>query len=324
MAPSIDRTPHLMKGAVLSEEGNAPTPADFAEPGARPGQTVIEVEAAGLNPIDLATAAGAVVRPPVPSVVGREGIGREPSGRRVYFDAAIPPHGSFAKRCLVAADDLIPVPEGIDAAAAMPFGIAGLAAWLGLGWRGTLREGETVLVLGASSVVGAIAVQIARRLGAGRIVAAARGAAQLERVAALGADASVVLDGAPVEELASRMRDAAGGGGVDLVLDMLWGEPAAAAIGAMATHGRLIQIGNSAAPTLELPARPLRVGGFSILAHMNFLAPTALKAEAFATMCGLAESGELVVPVEEVPLAAVRDAWERQARSPHVKLVIRP
>ena len=66
------------------------------------------------------------------------------------------------------------MPDGLDPALAVCLGVSGLAAWLGLEWRGRLAAGETVLVLGASGVVGQIAVQAAKLLGAGRVVAAAR------------------------------------------------------------------------------------------------------------------------------------------------------
>ena len=88
------------------------------------------------------------------------------------------------------------MPDGLDPALAVCLGVSGLAAWLGLEWRGRLVAGETVLILGASGVVGQIGVQAAKLLGAGRVVAAARDATGLERAAALGADAVVPLPSA--------------------------------------------------------------------------------------------------------------------------------
>ncbi|MGE0067006.1 MAG: hypothetical protein AB7T48_06590, partial [Solirubrobacterales bacterium] len=113
---------------------------------------------------------------------------------------------SFAEYCLVADEDLMDIPEGISAATAMPFGIAGLAAWTGLEWKGKLSEGETVLILGASSIVGQIGVQVARRLGAGRVVAAARDEGLLARCVELGADATVRLGGDREEVAAAMVR----------------------------------------------------------------------------------------------------------------------
>jgi len=311
-----------MKAALLTELPGTPAPGDFDRPEPEAGQQLIEVEAAGLNPVDVNISLGLVFTPPLPSVVGLEGIGRTKDGRRVYYDMTKQPYGSFAEYCLVADEDLMSIPEGIDAATAMPFGIAGLAAWTGLDWKGKLSEGETVLILGASSIVGQIGVQVAKRLGAGRVVAAARDEALLARCVELGADATVQLGG-DREEITAAMIEAADGG-FDLVLDLLWAEPIEATIEAMAEFGRVVQIGGSAGLHAELPARAMRNRGVSILPHINYHASVAVREEAFGAMCEMSEAGDLIVPVEEVPLEDVAQAWERQRNGPHVKLVIRP
>jgi NADPH:quinone reductase-like Zn-dependent oxidoreductase len=311
-----------MKAALLKKIGDIPAAAEFDRPEPQGGQELIEVEAAGLNPVDIQIADGLLPGLQLPCALGIEGIGRTRDGRRVYFDAVQQPFGSFAECCLVAQDGLMDVPDGIEAAAAMPFGIAGIAAWTGLGWKGGLREGETVLVLGASSIVGQIAVQASRRLGAGRVVAAARDETLLIRTAELGADATVRLGG-DRETLVAELQEAAGGG-FDLVLDLLWAEPIVAAIEAMSDFGRVVQLGASAGPFAELPARALWNRGITILAHINYHAPIAVRAEAFRAMCEMNIAGDLAVPVEQVSLDDVEDAWERQRTGPHVKLVIRP
>jgi NADPH2:quinone reductase len=312
-----------MKAALLTELGGTPVPAEFDRPEPQAGQQLVEVEAAGLNPGDVNIALGLFSKPPLPYVIGIEGIGRSEDGRRVFFDTAKQPFGSFAEYCPIAEGDLMEIPEDVGAATAMPFGIAGLAAWTGLDHKdGGLRGGETVLILGASSIVGQIAVQVAPRLGAGRVVAAARDEAQLTRLAELGADATVRLGGAR-EELVAELREASGGGGFDFVLDLLWGEPIEAAVGAMADFGRVIQIGGSAGPTAEFDARQLRNSGVSILTHLNYTTPIAARKKAFAAMCEMSNAGDLVVPVEEMPLADIAEAWERQKSGPHIKLVIR-
>ncbi|MGE0067005.1 MAG: zinc-binding dehydrogenase [Solirubrobacterales bacterium] len=108
------------------------------------------------------------------------------------------------------------------------------------------------------------------------------------------------------------------------MLDLLWAEPIELTIGAMAEFGRVIQIGGSAGLHAELPARALRNRGISILPHINYHTPVAERAKAFASMCEMSEAGDLLVPVDEVPLDDVAQAWERQRNGPHVKLVIRP
>src|SRR4051794_29113773 len=113
-----------MRAAILREYGTTPDAGDFREP--EGGGVVIDVLAAGVNPIDLRTATGALGRGEVPRVVGKEGIGRMADGRRVYFDQPEEPFGAFAERSLVSPDDVFEVPDGVEDAQALCFGIAGL------------------------------------------------------------------------------------------------------------------------------------------------------------------------------------------------------
>lgn len=307
-----------MDAAVLRNYGSAPELGEFEEPSAD-GRGLVEVSVAGLNPVDRTIAAGSFPgrEPPLPSVPGLEGIGTA-GGRRVYFDAPVAPFGSMGARTLVDPDGLIEVPDGVDDALAVSFGISGLAAWLALTWRAELREGESVLVLGSSGVLGQIAVQGARLLGAGKVVAAARDRESLERARhELGADAVVELGGEG--DLTERFKEAAGGG-FDVVVDPLWGEPAVAALGALGVEGRLIQIGSSAGESAELPTRGFRNQLGRIIGHTNFKASHERKREAFTAMCERALAGELKVETEGVPLREIGEAWNR--RSPHRKLVI--
>jgi NADPH2:quinone reductase len=182
-----------MKGVVLEEIGGTPVYGDFDEPRRGPGESLIEVTAAPLNPVDLWIAGGKhhAGPPPVPSVIGRESTGRVlesdtiEAGTRVYAPVGA---GGMAERVAARDDELVELPDGVEDALAACFGVAGLAAWLALEWRAKLAPGETVLVLGATGAVGSAAVQIARELGAGRVIAAAL---PDERLALTGADAIV-------------------------------------------------------------------------------------------------------------------------------------
>lgn len=313
-----------MRAAILNEYGEVPQPGETAEPAeAGEGQMVVDVLAAGLNPVDISIASGTFYAgaPPLPYVVGKEGVGRTSDGQRVYFDAPVAPSGSFAERAVIESESTVALPDGLDDALAVSLGIAGLAAWLALEWRAQLREGETVLVLGASGVVGQIGVQAARLLGAGRVVAAARSPEGLERARRLGADATVRLD--RDEKLAEAFREAAGGA-IDVVLDPVWGAPAAAAIDALAVRGRLVQIGQSAGATAEIASAPVRGRLAAILGHMNFLVPLADRQAAYARMARHAAAGELTVEVERVALEDVEQAWKRQQDGPGRKLAIVP
>jgi NADPH:quinone reductase-like Zn-dependent oxidoreductase len=177
-----------MRAAVLYQPGTIPTFTDFKEPVADDGHEVLEVLLAGLNPVDLYIAAGMYGELSVPCVVGLEGIARLADGGRVYFNGAPKPFGSMAELAPVDVASTFAVPDCLDAGVAVSLGIAGRVAWLPLTWRANLQPGETVLVLGATGVVGQIGVQTAKLLGAGRVVAAARNRAVLERLREHGAD----------------------------------------------------------------------------------------------------------------------------------------
>lgn len=291
-----------MRAAVLHDFGATPVVEDHDEPS---GETVVEVLAAGLNPIDLRVASGTLAarRPSLPSVVGSEGIGRTADGRRVYFNGP-----SLAERAPTA--ECVEVPDGVGDVEAVAYGVAGLAAWLALD-RARLAEGDRVLVLGASGPVGAIALQAARLRGAGRVVAAAR--RQLDP--AHPADAFVSLAD---EEIVFGDEE------FDVVIDPLWGAPAAAAVGAMAFGGRLVQLGQSAGGDAVLPSADIRFKQLELLGHTNFASPFAARAAALRAMWAHAAAGELRVDCEAVPLADAASAWERMADSPGVKLVVVP
>src|SRR3954469_5992868 len=314
-----------MRAAILRWYGAPPDVGDFEEPQTSDGQEIVEIVAGGLNPVDIRMPSGPFYggSPPLPSVAGREGIGRREDGSLVYFDQPVTPWGSFAERTPIVSASAIPLDGEVDPALAVSFGIAGLAAWLALEWRAQLQQGETVLVLGASGVVGQIAVQGAKLLGAGRVVAAARSPEGLDRAKSLGADAVVDIAAAD-DELVEALRDAAGGPGVDVVVDPVWGEPAVAALEACAPRGRLVQLGESAGSHTTLGSATIRGRSLSVLGHTNFMAPPAVKRAAFERMVGHGAAGELTVDVERVPLDGVREAWVRQQRSPHHKLVIVP
>jgi NADPH2:quinone reductase len=311
-----------MRAAVLRARGEPPELGEFPDPEPDGEHPVLDVLVAGLNPIDLTIAAGKVParEREHPSVPGTEGVG-ELDGRRYYFDTPVPPYGSIAERAPVERESLIELPEDLDPGLAVSLGVAGFAAWLALTWRGELQPGEDVLVLGASGVVGQIAVQAARLLGAGKVVAAARDEASLERARhELGADAVVQLGGEG--DLTEHLREAVGGG-YDVVVDPLWGEPAVAALAALNRDGRLVAVGNSAGETATIPGRDFRNRLGRIVGHTNFHASRQLKREAYGAMASHAAAGEIAVPVKERPLEEVAAAWQEQARSPHHKLVLR-
>jgi NADPH:quinone reductase-like Zn-dependent oxidoreductase len=310
-----------MRAAVLHDYG-VPSADDFEEPSAGPGQAVVQVLAAGLNPVDVAICAGRFYagKPPLPSVAGREGVGLM-DGVRVYFDGPVAPFGSMAQRALVDPDHTYPVPDGVPDGVAVALGISGLAAWLALTWRAKLQPGEHVLVLAASGVLGQIALQAAKLLAAGRVVAAARSQEGLDRCLELGADASVRLDGR--EDLAAAMAQA-GDGRIDVVLDPLWGEPLVAALGAASFGARIVQIGAGAGAEATIPSAAIRGKMLVLMGQTNFAAPPEVKREAYARMSEAVLAGKITVDVDPLSLDEVGEAWRRLQAGSHRKIVLVP
>ena len=301
-----------MDAAVLHEYGEAPRSGESAEPEPGAGEVVVDVGAAALHHLDLLKASGTFyLEQPLPAVVGGDGVGRLDDGRRVLFEA-VAPHGSMAERSIATADTLFDVPDQLDDATAAALANTGIAGWLAPAWRADLQPGETVLVLGATGQAGNVAVQVAKLLGAGRVVAAARAGDRLEALRGRGADALVELDGEG--DLAERIRDAAGGG-VDVTIDSLWGEPAVAAMAAAAQFGRHVQVGHLAGPELGLAAPAIRAKSLDVRGFMHLHAPLEVRREAYRRLGEHVARGEIAIDLERVPLADVADAWERQRRA---------
>jgi NADPH2:quinone reductase len=217
----------------------------------------------------------------------------------------------MAERALVPEDVLFDVADGLDDATAAALGNTGLGAWLAVAWRSRLQPGETVLVLGATGAVGSVAVQAAKLLGAGRVVAAARPGERLAALRERGADATVELDGG---DLTAAIKDAAGGA-VDVTIDTLWGEPAAAAIGAAARWARHVQVGQIAGLELPLPAPAVRSVSLDLCGFSVAHPPVDVRRAGYLRMTMHAARSELVVDVERFPLEQVGGAWERQRQA---------
>ena len=314
-----------MRAAVLHSHGAVPEVGEFRDPGPEDGAELLELRAAALNPIDIRVAGGQfpLERYETPYVAGKEGVGARADGSLVYFEYTRKPFGAFGERTLIEAGSGYDVPDGLEPELAVCLGVSGLAAWLGLEWRGRLAPGETVLVLGASGVVGQIAIQAAKLMGAARVVAAARDAEALERARDLGADALVSLRD-DVDDLSGSLRAASGGDGFDLALDPLWGDPAKAAIGAMKPFGRVVSLGQSAGAEATLTSQAIRSTPIDLLGYTNYTAGEERKAAAYAEMAGHAARGEITVRIERIGLDDVPEAWQRQGTSPHAKLVVVP
>jgi NADPH2:quinone reductase len=303
-----------MRAAVLGEHGATPRVGQFEDPSSGDGAVEVFVGAAGLHHLDVFKASGKYYTgpPPLPSVVGTDGAGRLEDGRRVFFDTTVAPYGSMAERTLVRGDALFDVPDGVDDVVAAALGNTALAAWLALTWRGELKRGETVLVLGATGACGGIAVQAARILGAERVIAAGRADERLVALRDRGADSVVAVDDAG--DLVAALKEAAHGD-IDVTIDLLWGEPARAAMQAAGRFARHVEVGNMAGPEVAIPAPLMRSKCLDIRGFSVAVPPIELRREAYTRLCEHAARGDLEVEYETVPLDDIATAWERQQQA---------
>ncbi len=321
-----------MNAAVLHAFGQPPKYESFAEPAAGEGEVVVNVRAAALKPLDKQLAAGTHYGSrtlKLPVVCGTDGVGTLPDGSRIFFAMPRAPFGAMAERTVIHARRSFPLPDNVDDLTAAAILNPGLAAWGSLAWRAQLAPGETVLILGATGVAGQLAIQSAKLLGASRVIAAGRAEPSLQSLPALGADAIIRLD-VPREELVEAFAREAGTHGYDVILDFLWGpstEAVLAAIGrgdlsAAGTRTRLVEIGETAAPTITLPAAVLRSTRLEILGSGTGSAPPPeFWIDAIQKFLARVAGGQLGIATLRVPLAEVESAWNRPTSGQRLVLI---
>ncbi|HUI39130.1 MAG TPA: zinc-binding alcohol dehydrogenase family protein [Candidatus Nitrosotalea sp.] len=318
-----------MQAAVLHSLGKAPRYEQFPEPVAGEGEVIVHVHAASLKPVERQLASGSHFASPreFPVVCGLDGVGHLSDGQRVFFGGPRQPYGAMAERTVVPQAYAFPIPENVndETAAALPN--PGVSAWLSLAYRAKLAPGENVLILGATGVTGKLAVQIAKLLGAARVVAAGRNQQALGTLHNLGADATIPLT-LPEHELSDAFLREAGPSGFQVVIDYVWGRPAEAFLTAISrkefaaikSETRFVQVGESAAPAITLPAAVLRSSALTIMGTAG-IPPGNVLFEALKQVMAHAAKGELHIETESVPLADIEKAWQRD--QPGRRLVIK-
>jgi NADPH:quinone reductase-like Zn-dependent oxidoreductase len=320
-----------MNAAVVEAFERPPRYTSFADPVASENEVIVEVTAAALHPIVRALAAGTHYGSTgrLPFVAGVDGVGRLPDGSRVYFGRTQDLYGTFAERSVTQSWLTLPLPDSIDDVSVAAMMNPGMSSWVALIARAKFAAGESVLILGATGVAGHLAVQIARRLGAARVIAAGRNPEGLAQAASLGADATIALDqdrDALVSEFHKHLAESK----IDIVLDYLWGPPAEAVLAAISQKGlaheshriRYIQIGNSAGPTISLPAATLRSSGLELLGSGFGSASLQEIMKAVGEFLAAATKSPLTIPIQTVPLRDVESAWTAPDKG--TRLVFKP
>jgi NADPH2:quinone reductase len=320
-----------MNAAVVSAFERPPRYTTFADPVAGEGEKVVSVSAAGLHPIVKALAKGTHYGSTgeLPFIAGVDGVGKLEDGTRVYFGIARSPFGTFAERALAASWMCLPLPEAVDDVTAAGIANPVMSSWAALTARAKFVAGESVLILGATGVAGQLAVQVAKRLGARRIIGAGRNPRALEKLKSLGADAVISLEQDPTL-LISALRTEIADAGVDIVLDYLWGQPAELVLQAISQKGlrkagariRFIQIGESAAKTISLPAATLRSSGLELLGSGFGSASLDQIRQALAEFFQVAANEPFQFHTKAAPLWDVESLWNSAEEG--TRLVFQP
>ncbi len=309
-----------MRAAVIRAQGGSPEVGEFQDPEPQDRALILDVTIAAIGPTDLMKAAGHNRPYPGVHIVNGEGVGVLANGSRAYFGHSVVPFGACAERTLVSRDEVWDIPENVSDEQAAALGISGTGALIALE-RAEIKPHESVLILGATGVLGQAGLQIARAFGAKRLVAAGRNKDTLKKIAASGmADASVPLAGRQDEDVEALR--AAGGGGFDVILDVVYGPPAETAIKTLRSGGRMMSVGRLAGPTINLPLQDL---GYRALFGVGTGLRTAdERRQAFARLMLLAASGGLRVDTVAFPLSRAAEAWSALANSANAKILLRP
>jgi NADPH:quinone reductase-like Zn-dependent oxidoreductase len=316
--------------AVVRSFAHPPRYQPFDLPAPAGGdQALVDVVAVGLHPRVRTDASGShyTSTGKLPMVPGIDGVGRHRDGRLVYFVADDDLPGSMATRTVIDTRRSVALPDGTDvvkiAAAMNP----AMSAWVALRRRVPIEAGQSVLVLGATGSAGRMAVQVAKRLGAGRVVGAGRDQTRLATLPGIGADATVALTD-DADATATALAEAASD--VDLVIDYLWGKPAGDAIMAL-LRARVdrsraldwIQIGSMAGPTIELPSAALRSANFRLQGNGQGAVSTRAYLAELPSLIAEIDTGGIAVTASPVPLADVEPAWTAP-EIPGVRTVLMP
>lgn len=320
-----------MHAAVVKTFDSAPRYEEFPSPApSSASEELVEVLAAGLHPRVRSQAKGShyASTDELPLIPGIDGVGRRANGSLVYFILPDTVYGSMAERAVIDVRRSIPLAADANpvllAAAMNP----AMSSWVALKRRITFAAGQSVLILGATGSAGQLAIQVAKHLGAGEVIAAGRGKEKLAALAALGADTTIDL-AASAEQVEAELADKAAN--VDVVLDYLWGPPAESAIMPLlkgrADRGRLlswIQIGAVAGADISLPSAALRQANIHFLGSGQGSVTAEGILEILPALAKEIEKGTFSIDVVAKPLAGVEQIWSERPERSTERVVLTP
>ncbi|NTI64965.1 zinc-binding alcohol dehydrogenase family protein [Agrobacterium rhizogenes] len=304
-----------MKAAIVRGAGQQPAYEDFEKPALSAGENLVHVSAAAISQIVKSRASGAHYSSAnqFPFVVGIDGVGRLEDGGRVYFVLPRAPYGSMADVAPVPSNRCIALPDDLDDVTAAAIANPGMSSWAAFRERARLEPGETVLINGATGTSGRLAVQIAKYLGAAKVIATGRNADSLKALERLGADVTIPLtQDKPTLEAAFKEQFA---GGVDVVLDYLWSESAESLLSSAAKAGkdavpiRYVQIGAISGADISLPGAVLRSSAITLMGSGIGSISLDRLVNAIAELFHATVPGGFEIATTVAPLSEVEKAW---------------
>jgi NADPH:quinone reductase-like Zn-dependent oxidoreductase len=309
-----------MHAAMVEDFSAPPRYRETSPPVANDSEVLLKVRAAALSNLVRSQASGSHYSSvkTLPFTPGNDGVGViESGGARVYFLSPRAPYGSMAEYTVVSRAMTIPVPENIDDVDAAALGNPGLATWGSLLGRANLQAGEAILINGATGIAGRQAIQVAKYLGASKIIATGRDEDALKELEILGANETISLK-QPEDSLLRNFRSALSG--VQVVLDFLWGSSAELILKAAAGHGslegepriRFVQIGSISGDTITLPGQLLRSSGVELLGSGLGSLSSDQILQSLRAMFAAASAVQFSIDIDPVPLAQVEEAWTRK------------
>ena len=311
--------------------------ADFPTPEPRAGEVLVQLKASALNRVDIWARNGwPGLKLEYPHIVGADGAGTVAAvgagvtgwapGDRVVIDGNLgcgeceacrdgrdnlcpswqllgeTVRGTYAEYVALPERQLLTVPESVSLETAAAASLVFLTAWHSLVTRGGLQAGESVLIVRACGGVNTASIQVARHLGAIVFVVGSN-AVKLEKAQALGAD--VLIDRSK-HDWSKAVYTLTGRRGVDVVVDNVIGETLLSSMRAVRKGGRILTVGNTGGPKVEMDNR------YMFGKHLSFLGSTMGTLQEFATVMALVFEGKLKAPIDSVyPLQEARAAQER-------------
>lgn len=307
-----------MKAAIVNSFDRVPEYGEFEEPVAQAGEVVVKVSASGLSQLVRGQAAGRHYSSSgvFPFIPGVDGVGRLADGRRVYFAFPRAPFGAMAELTVVQSSQCVALPDELDDVTAAAAANPGMSSWVALKERAKFVAGEAVLINGATGVSGRLAIQIAKYLGARKVIATGRNEASVAELPSLGADSVIALDQSP-ERLTEIFRKEIKENGVSVVLDYLWGASAESLIAAVAGHGsgeaepriRYVQIGSLSGQTINLSSGVLRSSGLELLGSGLGSVSNEVLVKNIGEFMKAIVPGKFEMDARAVPLTQVAETW---------------